>query len=48
MAKKNWTHFEYDHDNDVIRVFNDKEEIFLLELDELVEDYLESIGYKQK
>ena len=48
MEKKIWTHYEYDHDNDVIRVFNNREEIFLLELDELVEGYLENLGYKQK
>lgn len=46
--KKVWTHYEYDHDNDVIRVFNGKEEIFLLAIAELVEDYLEGMGYKQK
>ncbi len=49
MAKKKiYTDWEYDPDNEVVRIFKDNEEVDGVDLDFLVEEYLISMNYEQE
>ena len=43
---KKYTHYEFDDDNEILRIYNDSEEIDGIDFDDLVELFLKDNNYK--